>query len=500
MADDALGGIHLGFFSDALKDDEHSLGLVGVDGREELSRPFEIELALSSSGDPLSEEKLAALVSAPCVIALGTQKTDIIHGALSTIEHVGTAKKLNHYRATLVPFTSLLGLGRRSAIYQETTVPEMISTILTSYGMAKGKDFQIHLANAGKSPKHEYIVQYQESDWDFVSRWLEHEGFFYYFSHTADGVGLHIADSNADAAPIEDPHSISYRDKSNLVTAGLSTVWSFHVRQRCVPANVTVVDYNHRRPLDMLISTKKVDEKGFGHVFSYGDHFKDKDVGAAWATIRAEELGVDRRVVSGTTDCGRFRVGHTFELEGHPFAEYDGKYLITSIEHSAGFAVSDWSDDFDSAGAKPRGYRGVFTAIPFKVPFRPKRTTPWPRINGLINGHIDSDTSGTYAEIDDQGRYKVKLPFDVGTKKGLASSRWIRMGQAYAGSGYGTHSPQHKGTEVLISHIDGNPDRPIIVSAVPNAVTPGPVTSKNATQSVTQTASGIRIEIEDKQG
>ncbi len=137
--------------------------------------------------------------------------------------------------------------------------------------------------------------------------------------------------------------------------------------------------------------------------------------------------------------------------------------------------------------------------MPFDVPFRPRQLTPWPRISGVMHAHIEADTAGDVAQIDDQGRYKVKMPFDVGKKKGLTSSRWIRMAQPYAGPGYGSHAPQHKGTEVLVVHVDGDPDRPIIVNAVPNVVTPGPVTGKNSTQSVTQTASGIRVELEDLQ-
>jgi type VI secretion system secreted protein VgrG len=58
----------------------------------------------------------------------------------------------------------------------------------------------------------------------------------------------------------------------------------------------------------------------------------------------------------------------------------------------------------------------------------------------------------------------------------------------------------HKGAEVLLAHIDGDPDRPIIVGAVPCMHTPSPATASNATQSVIQTASGIRIEMEDQQG
>lgn len=494
-------GVQLGFYSSAFADEPTALALLGVVGGEEISRLFSYQLLLARYGEPLTEDELAALVTDPCVIALGSRPGDIVHGVLSDIEHVdGSRGARGYYVATLVPFTSLLTLGRRSAVYQETTVPDLITTVLSSYGMSKGTDFDIRIQNDAKSPKHEYIVQYNESDWDFLQRWLEREGWFYWFSHTKDGAQLVIADDNADATPIDDPGQLAYRERNNLATNGVATVWDFRVKQRRVAARVSVIDYNHRRPRDLLISTKQVDENGFGHVFHYGEHFKDPDVGDAWAKVRSEELYADRQIVSGSTDCSRFRVGHTFELERHYVGSYDGKYLITSIQHQVGIDPQSIlsQKDFLTSSAEQRAYFARFTAIPLEVPFRPHRVTPWPRIDGVINGHIEADSSGDFAQIDDEGRYKVKLPFDYGTIKGLGASRWVRMAQSYAGGGYGNHLPQHKGTEVLLTHIDGDPDRPIIVGAVPNAVTPGPVAKGNATQAVTMTASGMRIELEDQ--
>ena len=147
----------------------------------------------------------------------------------------------------------------------------------------------------------------------------------------------------------------------------------------------------------------------------------------------------------------------------------------------------------------PQRYLSRFEAIPFEVQFRPERVTPWPRIHGILHAHIDADTSGDYAQIDELGRYRVRLPFDSSGRQGSSASRWIRLAQPYAGAGYGSHFPLHKGTEVLLAHIDGDPDRPIIVGSVPNPHTISPATSANATQSVVNTASGIRIEMEDLQ-
>jgi len=101
-----------------------------------------------------------------------------------------------------------------------------------------------------------------------------------------------------------------------------------------------------------------------------------------------------------------------------------------------------------------------------------------------MNATVDAAGDGQQAEIDDQGRYKVILPFDQSGNKDGKASRWVRMAQPYAGSEYGMHFPLHKGAEVLLTFVDGDPDRPIISGSVPNPETTSPVTSANQTKSV----------------
>jgi type VI secretion system secreted protein VgrG len=139
-------------------------------------------------------------------------------------------------------------------------------------------------------------------------------------------------------------------------------------------------------------------------------------------------------------------------------------------------------------------------AIPADVQFRPERNTPRPRINGTMNATIDAAGDGQYAEIDDEGRYKVVLPFDQSGNSEGRASRWVRMAQPYSGANYGMHFPLHKGTEVLLTFIDGDPDRPIISGSVPNPDTMSPVTGGNQTASVIRTGGGNQIRIEDNDG
>lgn len=485
MANHALHNALLAFKSGALPEDE--VGLQGVIGTERLSGLFEIQLILARD-KPYTDDEIDQLLKAPCAVALGKRKGNVVHGILSSIEMREAARDdMVGYLATMVPSVWLMTLSRTNRLFQSMTVPEIVKSVLEKYGLASGRDFEVHAWSG--SPSREYVVQYEESDWDFVQRWLEHEGYFYWFEHGARGEKLVIAHENSTCPPITGNATMPYRERNNL--SGGESVLEWRVTQQRISARVALFDYNYRRPGQRIISQAEVDAKrGFGTVFYYGEHFKDKDEGDELAKVRAERLHAERWTIRARTDSARFRIGHTFELENHPIAEQDREYLITGMDYRAGY---------DPDLGEHQVYVGRFEAIPLTIAYRPKRVTPWPKISGVLHAHVDADGSGEYAQIDDQGRYRVHLPFDGMGPQGSNSSRWIRMAQHYSGAGYGSHFPLHKGAEVLLSHVDGNPDRPIIVGSVPNPHTLTPSTSSNATQSVIHTASGIRIEMEDLQ-
>jgi type VI secretion system secreted protein VgrG len=476
----------LAFKSGALPEDD--VRLRGVAGTERLSQLYEFQLILSRQ-TPYTDDEIDDLLKAPCAISLANKKGAIVHGILRSIEmREAVRENVIGYLATMVPNIWLTTLSRTNRLFQSQSVPEIVTAILTQYGLRKGHDFDIH-AWSGSTPR-EYVVQYEESDWNFIQRWLEHEGYFYWFEHGESGEKLMVAHQNSACPPIAGRSAVPYRERNNLL--GAESVLDWRVTQQRIPARVALFDYNYRRPDKRIISQSDVDTKrGFGTIFYYGDHLKDKGEGDLLAKVRAERLLSQRWTIRARCDSPRFRVGHSFELENHPIAEQDGDYLITAIEHRAGFSTE--SDD-------ELPYRALFEAIPKKVQFRPERVAEWPSIHGVLHAHVDADGSGDYAQIDEQGRYRVHLPFDGVGPKGGGSSRWIRMAQHYSGPGYGSHFPLHKGTEVLVAHVDGDPDRPIIVASVPNPHTQTPSTSANATQSVIHTASGIRIELEDLQG
>ncbi|MCI5224989.1 MAG: hypothetical protein D3924_20555, partial [Candidatus Electrothrix sp. AR4] len=125
---------------------------------------------------------------------------------------------------------------------------------------------------------------------------------------------------------------------------------------------------------------------------------------------------------------------------------------------------------------------------------------PRPSFSGALNARIDGHGSGEYAELDEQGRYKVILPFDTSGRGEGKASAWLRMMQPFTGQGYGMHFPLRKGSEVLLTFVDGNPDRPIISGAVPNPETRSVVDAENQDRSGFQTAGGSSFYSDDRPG
>ena len=479
---------------------ERPLRLLGARGVEEISQPFSYDLLLARD-EPLSDDEIERLLDAPAALALGGQPGEVVHGVLDQVTAVDTDDSAtSRYVARMVPTVSLFSLGRASRVYANTTAAGLVHEVLGRYGLVvpeHGRQGDYRVACADHAVLREYVVQYDESDFAFLQRWLEHEGLSYWFEHEVHGEVIVVSDDTRTGPFLSGSPTLRYRGRNNLDPGKKGLVWGLDFAQRRVPARVVVADYNEDNPALLLRAEAAVEGgPGFGTALLYGEDFRDVEAGQALAAVRAEALACRRRVCEGRSDSARLRAGQAFRLEGHP-GERDGDYLVTAVSWHVGFPVDD---PRGTSGANPRPFEARFSAIPRATRFRPERRAPWPSIAGVVPAHIASSGSDTYADLDDKGRYLVALPFVASSKDGGAVSRRIRMATLHAGQNHGVHFPLRKGAEVLLVHLDGDPDRPVIVGVVPNALTASPVTTKNATQSVIRSASGIQIELNDLAG
>jgi type VI secretion system secreted protein VgrG len=456
-------------------------------GREALSEPYEYELELEVDEDGgLGLDALEDVLRMPCGVRFGRDGRTEVHGVLGSIRMLSTSQPQPIvYRATLVPKLRLLASIRRSRIFQDLDPAGIVRAVLEEHGLREGEHFELRLT--GTHPTWEYKVQYQESDLDFLNRVLEHHGIFYFFAQDPDGERVVFADDNHAFARCEGAETLEYTPGEAAQLRGVRELTRELTPQ---PGAVLLRDYNWRTPSVPLQSEARADPRtGRGLANLYGEHFKTPSEGDALARCRAEEIMVGRDVYRGRCRVGPLRPGDRTELVGHPCAELDQEYLVVEIEHEA-----DGRGVQDSGGL---GYDKRFTAIPYEVPFRPARRTPKPRIQGVMHARVDGEAPGTAAPIDGYGRYKIVFPFDLVGQPGGKASRWVRLAQPASGPGFGIHFPLHIGVEVAVAHLDGDPDRPIIMSSPPTAETITPVSQGNATQSQIVTQTGIRLVWDD---
>ena len=475
-----------------------TFGVIRFEGHEGLSLCYRFVVELVSSN---MEMDLDLVLSSPATFTIKRPGGDLpFHGILSEFEQLQAFGDYGFYRAELVPKLWWLRLTFHNQVFLDKSVPEIMTEVLKDGGLTAGRDFELRLQ--GDYPSREYVCQYNESHFAFVNRWMEREGMYYFFEQNDDGEKMVVTDTMISHSIMPQGSSLRYSPPSGLEAAHRDEiVHSFVCRQMPLPAGVELKDYNYRTPNQALTAKAEVSPTGRGEVYIYGLHFKTEEEGQALAAIRSQALLSRERIFMGESSAGWLRPGYVFSLTDHYRAEFNQEYLTVEVTHrgnQAGYLISGLRDALAGAEEKLH-YSNEFTLIPSSVQFRPDLETQPSKINGTMNARIDAAGSGKYAELDHQGRYKVILPFDLSGRSRGKASAFLRMAQPYAGSDHGMHFPLHKGTEVLLTFIDGNPDRPIIAGAVPNPETSSPVNDANQTRNVIQTAGGNQIYMEDQE-
>jgi len=336
-------------------------------------------------------------------------------------------------------------------------------------------------------PLRDIVVEYKETDLAFVSRLAEHAGVSFYFAHDHGEDRIVFADVMESFAIFDQP-------PAGVPFTQNEAEWGVRVLSRsarAMPETFIVSDYNYRNPLVDISGSHKSDSGLAGGVLAFGENTRSADESSALARIRAEESAANHDFYRGESNVAGFGAGMRFKVHGHPCLDGDPELLLVEVIHTFS----------RPSGQAEMSYKNEFRAVPTDRTYRPPRRTPKPRISGVVSALVEpsaTDVVADFPTIDPEGRYTVRFAFDpMPINRRSPSSLPMRMVQLHAGTGYGVHFPLHPGVEVIVAFEDGDPDRPIILGAVPNQVTASPVQEAHQNESRIQTASGIRVTIRD---
>lgn len=475
-----------------------TFGVVRFKGVEGLSKIYEFEVELVSSDLELD---LNEVIQNPARLTFLRDQGNIsFNGILSEFEQLHSVDDMCFYRAVLVPKVWWMSQTHYNQVFLNESIPDILEQVLRSGGLGEG-DFEIKLEK--DYPEWEYLCQYRESHMAFLQRLMEREGIYYYFEQTSSGEKLIITDTRLAHTPITEDRKMYYSPPSGLDDQYREEVIkNFSCRQKLIPKSVHLKDHNIDNPSMNVEGSADVFEEGRGEVYFFGDHFTTPEEGDRLAQIRAEEIQCWKQSFSGWTTIPFLRPGYTFTLDNHYRDSFNQDYLTVEIFHQgtqASFMLAGLSSELSNQ-EQQQVYCNTLTALPADVQFRPRRKTKKTRFYGTLHARIDAAGDGKYAELDEEGRYKVILPFDRSGRSGGKASAPLRMMQPYAGTNQGMHFPLRKGTEVLLTFINGDPDRPVIAGALPNPEAKSPVDASNQTMANLTTGGGNKIHMEDREG
>lgn len=471
--------------------ESQSLMVVDFQGIEGISKLYEYQINLKSAA---SEIEIDQLLKNQCLLTfkIGNQQRKV-HGILSHFQQLHQVGEYTLYHAVLVPRIWQLSLFHVNEVYLDLDIQKIIKMIMEEAGFS-ALDYDFKLTDSYDSWP--FRCQFGETHLQFLLRLMEHLGIYFYFEQGDDAEKVIFSDNKQTQEKMERP-AVNFTNSFGL-DSGFEKrkVHSFICQKKRVPKKIVLKDYNYDKPSVDIEGEAAVDKNGIGEVFLYGENFETPEEGKKLANIRAEEIMCGKEVFYAEGLVGGMEPGYLFELKDHFRNSFNQDYLLLSIEHK-GVHPSHLTEQSEDDVV----YSNNLTAIAAEVQFRPPRETPKPRFYGTINALVDSEQDGKYAEMDETGRYKVIIPFDrVKSRDAGKASHWLRMAQPFSGSSEGLCFPLRKGTEVLLTFINGDPDKPVISAAVPNAANPSMINNKNQTNNVIRTSSGNLIELEDKEG
>ena len=330
-----------------------------------------------------------------------------------------------------------------------------------------------------------YVVQYNESDFDFVSRLLEQEGLSYYLEHTDTGSIFTITDAPSREALAPDDKVFSQKrvgrggqaDKQEMVRV-------LRNARRLSSRAVTMRDYDYQRSLTTLEATSQeahdnADRSGHFE-FPAGEDSVQDNTGLHAADIRLQRQMVERNLREGAGTVRTMEPGHRFQLHDADGLQNDLDLFAVRVETFATELAPQQTildeEPFGFAqatGPLAPGFDSRFLALTRDIKFRPAMRTPKPRIHGVQSAVItaeEHDPERPKINADKQARVRVRFPWDQRPDTGdkTPTSRWIRVSQYWAGAGYGALYTPRVGHEVLVAYMQGDPDHPVIVGRVYN--------------------------------
>ena len=371
------------------------------------------------------------------------------------------------YMVTLVPKPWLLVRKADCRIYTKISVPDIIKKILSEIGYT---DLDLNLSV--NYPKRDYCVQYRETYFNFISRLMEQEGIYYYFTHTSSKHTMVLADSGGAHAAVSPFGTLSYSPPTQRGSRNEASITSWKTARSVNSLKCELTDFDPMSPAATMLETTTLENDSGYHdinkltVFDYPGLYTNADKstsGQRYVEVQTQALNAEHLLHEGTTDAWGLAAGNLFTLKDFPISKLNQEYLVVNTE------LELVGVEFVSSDASGEPFTCTFKAIASQQPFRSPQSTPKPVIAGLQTAIVAGSQTDGDIEVDQYGRIQVSFHWNKPDKKHAQNSCMVRVASSWAGKNWGAIHIPRVGQEVVVSFLEGDPDQPLIIGSVYNA-------------------------------
>jgi type VI secretion system secreted protein VgrG len=464
---------------------------------------------------------LETLLKQPvCFSIQGEQNENYFHGIITQAQSIGITPDQKEYVYAFLLRSPLCCMQntKQSRVFLNLSVIDLLEQLLQEAGFSAS---QYYLDLNAVYPKRDCLIQLNETDFDFFQRQLKHWGLFYCWQQDSDNFKLIITDHLAALDKNNTTANLSYEPLSGTERANAS-IFYYQTEHALLVSKLRLRDYNPAQPeLGLLLESKSkrnTDVANFGQDYRYGEHLLSDDENEFFLNIRQQMLDWQRQVVKFFTDCSDIKLGQRLHVTNCVIEELNRDYHVIGISQfgnqDAGRVYAENETplslllEVEMIGDKkchPQlTYHNHIICIPAEVPYRPLVSN-----QKIYHGYFTAtvtkqpnvankdEENSTEAHLNEDGSYYVKFDFDSSSN---AMSPPLRLAQPYAGSEFGWHFPLTPGATVLGAFENGDPDRPILLGALPSETAPSPVNANNPWQHVIHTPGDHTFLLDDSPG
>jgi Rhs element Vgr protein len=340
----------------------------------------------------------------------------------------------NYYHLSGTSPTYLLEDGSQSRSFVKQTVQQIFSTVLGEYA---GNAFARQLAPRQQAVL-PYVAQYDETNYNFLSRLAAQQGEWFYY----DGTTLQLGLAAGPAVPFQS-----------------NGVQNFTLSMNLQPGQLQGSTYNYRTHQHLQATAKAPTA---ADTFSKFAAQRSQEVFTHPHRVLADSVVTDAPKLQARIDTlAAKQTSGLVALEGHGEAFDLKPGSLLDVRDAAGvdygqFRVLAVAHELDGDG----NYHNRFKAMPGTLDSPPANEFYAPPA-----AHPEVAEVIDLADPRRLGRVRVRFQWAV-DKPAAAESGWLRVTTPYSGDGKGHMFTPEVGSQVLVSYEHGSADLPVVVGNV----------------------------------